>query len=561
MIPAGVAWLVTIVLLSFPAWMLASSILAWVGAFGFIALGRLTGKPWLVVGALSCAAAALLATAASSQSDARRPEFLAKSQSISSATVVTTQTAVPSSRFFAATVVLAGDRTVSVPVLVFGAALTRRTEIGTSLRLSGSLIATDPNDEVSYLVFARGETRVIAPPPWYLSWANGLRAGLAGAATSLPGDGGALLPGLAIGDTTAVSPTLNANMKAASLTHLTAVSGANCAVVIGLILLVGQAIGLSRGVRIAAALAVLVGFVVLVTPQPSVLRSAIMAALVLGALARGRPASGLPVVGITVIALLAYDPWLAVDYGFALSVLATAGLMTMTAPISRLLEEFLPRWLAISVAVPLAAQLACQPVLVLLNPSLPLYGVIANSLAEPASPVATVIGLLACVSLPVVPPVGHVLTAIAWVPSAWIAAVATFFSGLPGARLPWAGGFVGALSLAAVTVALLVVMFARVSRRHRIVIAGAAGILLIGTLGAAAAIPGLGVAPAATRSDAADTLVTIIRSTGRGRCGGTGIEDRAVHPAVGVAPDSSRADRSRLGHGRLPRGSRDPDPA
>lgn len=265
---------------------------------------------------------------------------------------------------------------------------------------------------------------------------------------------------------------------------------------IGLILLVGKALGLGRGVRVAAAFAVLVGFVVLVTPQPSVLRSAIMATLVLGALAGGRPVKGLPVVGVTVLAMLALDPWLAVDYGFALSVLATAGLMALTSPIARRLEIILPRWLALLVAVPLAAQLACQPVLILLNPSLPLYGVLANSLAEPASPIATVLGLASCVALPIVPAAGHVLAAIAWLPSAWIAAVATFFAGMPGARLPWPGGFVGAIALAAATALLLLAILTVLSSRTRVVIAGAAVLLLVVMFLLTILFPGIGVGSA-----------------------------------------------------------------
>jgi competence protein ComEC len=507
-IPAAAAWVAAIALLPFPAAMVPVAVGGWVAALGLVVLvvvlvrigghgdSRSRSHGALVGAAVSCAAIALVATAAAATSEARRPAVLAHIRSIASATIVTTQTAVHTSKYFAGTITRVGGEAVSVPVLVFGGAPASRTEIGTSLELSGSLIATEPSDEESYLVFARGPGRVIAPPPWYLSWANGLRAGLAKDATSLPGDGGALLPGLAIGDTVALSPALSAAMKTSSLSHLTAVSGANCAVVIGLILLVGRALGFGRGVRVAAAFAVLVGFVVLVTPQPSVLRSAIMAALVLGALAGGRPVNGLPVVGVTVIAMLAFDPWLAIDFGFALSVLATAGLMALTSPIARRLERFLPGWLALLVAVPLAAQLACQPVLILLNPTLPLYGVLANSLAEPASPVATVLGLVACVTLPLIAPLGQALAAIAWLPSAWIAAVATFFAQLPGARLPWPGGFAGAAALATVTGLLLVAALGTAPRRGRAAIAGAAIVLACAMFAITAVFPGIGVTPA-----------------------------------------------------------------
>jgi competence protein ComEC len=480
-VPAAAAWVAAILFLPLPVWILPVALGAWGVAVLFVVLARITRRPLLVVAAVAAAAIALVATSALATAPARRPAVLAHgSHQLTAAWVVTTQTVTTSSEYFAATLVRSDGRRMSVPVLVFDGNPARRVEIGTTLRVSGSLQATSPADETSFLVFARAPAEVVAPPPWYLSWANGLRAGFAGAATGLPGDGGALLPGLAIGDTTAVSPALNSEMKTSSLSHLTAVSGANCAVIIGLILLAGKAMGLGRGLRIAVALVVLILFVVLVTPQPSVLRSALMASLVLVALARGRPISGLPVVGLSVIVLLTIDPWLAVNYGFALSVLATAGLMVLAGPLARRLERWLPRWLALMIAVPLAAQLACQPVLLLLNPTLPLYGVLANTLAEPASPAATVLGLAACVILPVAPPVGHALAAIAWLPSAWIAAVASFFAGLPLARVPWAGGALGVVALVVVTALVLALLLGRVGRRGRgILLASLATVVVV----------------------------------------------------------------------------------
>jgi competence protein ComEC len=480
-VPACVGWAAAILILPFPAAVLPVAVTAWATGVALLALAHFARRPLLVVLAVCAVAIALVSTSAFVRMDARQPpSLLHGSHQLVNATIVTTQTVTHGTKYFNATLTRAGDTTMAVPVMVFDGSPVRRTEIGSALVVSGSLTAAAPEDDVAFLVFARTPARIVAKPAWYLAWANGLRSGLAWASTALPGDGGALLPGLAIGDTVAVSPSLSSDMKTSSLSHLTAVSGANCAVVIGLILLAGRAAGLRRGLRVAAAFVVLVGFVVLVTPEPSVLRAAVMAALVLAALARGRPIRGITVVGVAVIALLTVDPWLCRNYGFALSVLATAGLMVLSGPIARLLARWLPRWIAVLVAVPVAAQLACQPVLILLNPSLPLYGVLANTLAEPASPAATVLGLAACIILPFAPPLGHVLTAIAWVPSAWIAAVARFFAGLPGARLPWFGGAVGAVVLALVTGILLVLVLAPLGRRARRVLALALAIIVVG---------------------------------------------------------------------------------
>ena len=256
-------------------------------------------------------------------------------------------------------------------------------------------------------------------------------------------------------------------------------SGANCAVVIALVMLAGAAVGLPRAWRVGLSVIVLVGFVVLVTPEPSVLRAAVMAALVLAALARGRPVHGIPILALASLVLLATDPWLSHSYGFILSVLATGGLLMFAAPLTRLLSRWIPLWLAAVLSIPLAAQLACQPVLILLNPSIPTYGVVANVLAEPAAPVATVLGLIACVLLPILPAVGQFAAALAWLPAAWIAAVATFFAQLPGGALPWAHGALGVASIAVITVLFLTVLLVQRGRPCRRVASFALAFVLV----------------------------------------------------------------------------------
>ena len=72
-------------------------------------------------------------------------------------------------------------------------------------------------------------------------------------------------------------------------------------------------------VRVVAALVALAGFVVLVTPEASVVRAGAMAVVVLVAIAVGRPGGGVAALSLAVIGLLVVDPWLARDYGFALS--------------------------------------------------------------------------------------------------------------------------------------------------------------------------------------------------------------------------------------------------
>ncbi|MFD0995698.1 ComEC/Rec2 family competence protein [Pseudoclavibacter chungangensis] len=376
---------------------------------------------------------------------------------------------------------------IEAPVLVFGTiepnADGGAPGIGSSVAVEGRLRATDPGDDVSALLFADATALVRAPPGGLLAGTDTLRTRFVGAASALPGVGGALLPGLAVGDTRGVPTALDADMKTSSLAHLTAVSGSNCAIVVAAVLLVGRALGVRRGIRVAAAALALAVFVLLVTPEGSVVRAAVMASVVLAAGSFGRRPAGVPLLALAVIVLLAVDPGLARDAGFALSVSATAGLVVVAGPLAERLTRVVPRPVAAAIAVPVAAQLCCQPVLLLLEPSVPVYGVVANLLAAPAAPIATVLGLLACLVGGASPAVAAPVLWLAWLPAQWIGMVATAVASWPGASWPWLPGVAGAVSFAALLlgVAALVGTRAREAplRRLRLAVGGITVLVLV----------------------------------------------------------------------------------
>jgi competence protein ComEC len=505
LLPAALAaWLAAGIGVGLPGWGDAVLVLGCAAAAvgsAFLARGL---RSVLALTAIALVAGALAGAAVVAQTPGRAPPVLEEAaRSGRTVGLRLEATSLPIAGRVTATalgVTVGGETTTtSTPVLLMGEPEDHaldRVRIGEILRVDATVRAGDTGDTVAYLVFPRGSPIVTAPPPRLLRAADRVRVALVRATAALPGDGGDLLPGLAIGDTAQVSPALSAEMKASSLTHLTAVSGANCAIVVGLVLGAASAVGLPRMARLAAALIALVGFVVLVTPQGSVIRAAVMAAVALAAVALGRAGRGLPLLCVAVIVLLTTDPWLARDYGFALSALATGGLLLLARPIARAIARVLPSRLAMLLAVPIAAQLACQPVILLLNPALPVYGIAANLLAEPAAPLVTVVGLAACAAAPLLPALASAIGWVAWLPASWIAAVARFFAHLPGAQSPWPPGLVGILLLVAVTVvALLATLGGPPAGLRRV----ARAVLVIGTVGYLASVAGIHVVTVAGR--------------------------------------------------------------
>ena len=135
------------------------------------------------------------------------------------------------------------------------------------------------------------------------------------------------------------------------------------------------------------------GFVLLARTEPSVLRAAVMGAVGLVAMGANGRQRGSRALGVAVVVLLLVDPPLATSMGFALSVLATAGILLLAPGWRDALCRWLPRWLAEAVAVPAAAQLACTPLVAAISGQVSLVAVAANLVVAPAVGPATVLGL------------------------------------------------------------------------------------------------------------------------------------------------------------------------
>ncbi|PYI67401.1 competence protein ComEC [Arthrobacter livingstonensis] len=275
-----------------------------------------------------------------------------------------------------------------------------------------------------------------------------------------------LLPGMVMGDRSASPPGLEESMKAVGLTHLTAVSGANCTLVLAALMLGLRSLHAPRAAATAAAVLGLAGFVAVVGPDPSVLRAAVMGGIGCLAMLSGRPKRVGALLSASIVVLLAADPWLALDYAFILSVLATLGLHLVGRRCARWLGVWMPAWLAQAVAIPLAAQLFCAPVIVLLQPRLALYTVPANMAAAPVVALVTTVGTLGMVASPVLPGLAVLCAGAAGTGAWWVAGVARRMSALPASSLPWPEGAKGLVLMSLMNAAVLGALVALVERQR-----------------------------------------------------------------------------------------------
>jgi len=344
------------------------------------------------------------------------------------------------------------QRSLRAPVLVIGGGAWLDVPLGADVATSGRLAPAD-DDLAGVLVAARDPDLVAEPDVWWRA-AGAVRRSIRDSVAGRPIEQRALVPALVDGDDAELPEDLERDFRITGLTHLTAVSGTNLTLVVGFLLVLARWSGVRRRWLYVVGAVGIAGFVLIARTEPSVLRAAVMGAvglLAMGANGRHRALRGL---GVALVLLLLIQPGLAVSAGFALSVLATAGIVILGPGWRDALMRWLPRWLAEAIAVPAAAQLACTPVVAAISGQVSLVAVAANLAVAPVVGPATVLGLAGGLVGLVVPPFGRLLGGGAGWCVAWIATVAGRGADLPAAAVGWGTGVLALATLTALTVLL-----------------------------------------------------------------------------------------------------------
>ena len=318
---------------------------------------------------------------------------------------------------------------------------------GSTAKLSGATIFPAP----AYGAGSNTATRP-AEEPYLSTLKEQLRTR---ALDTLGTESAALVLGTAYGDDSLMSSTAREEYKLSGLSHITAVSGANIAIVFlgayRLVLAVrpyrfasayllfrswmqwlrGRGTARSRRpahsqqsaypqqptppnahalpplvhrlstlaiphrVMVLCGVAAVLAYAMLLDSEGSVIRSLAMGLLGAYAMLRGSGRQSLAALQTTVLTCLLAAPHLAVDMGFALSVTATSALILLGPPLIRLLMRVMPVFCAEMLAAPIVASLWCTPLILAMSGKVPLYSVPANLIAAPLAPLSMLAGLAA----------------------------------------------------------------------------------------------------------------------------------------------------------------------
>jgi competence protein ComEC len=287
------------------------------------------------------------------------------------------------------------------------------------------------------VILRRPWLEAYAPPTSLLLRASeAVRAAARGSArASLPPEPAGLLVGMALGDTSLLSPAGARAFKDAGLSHLLAASGENLAVLLAAGLGLAVALGADRPLLAAIGGLLTGAFALLTRWEPSVLRASVMAVLVLAGVATGRGPGGRRALCLAVTFLLLASPSLAGTLGFQLSVAATAGVLWLGPPLARLLPRWLPWPVRSAVGFTLGAQAAALPAVALALGQLSLAGLPANLLALPLATPPMLLGVVAALTAPTLAPLASIACHLAAPFLAALLAVAQAAAHLPGGTI------------------------------------------------------------------------------------------------------------------------------
>lgn len=276
-------------------------------------------------------------------------------------------------------------------------------QLGDLLRLEVKLSRLDPADPFDARLARRGMAAKavgLAPPEVLAHTSNPLLAAsnffrsrmLSASEAALKPNQSALLAGLVIGDERKITPQVEEDFRASGLSHLTAVSGANLAMVLAPLALLLAFLGVPRRTGIVLGLVAVVLFTVVTRWEPSVLRAAVMASVGLAAFLFGRLSTPSHAFGLAFLGLVAFNPALLWSAGFQLSFAATAGILWLRPPLIARLTT-VPKPLAEALAIGIAAQIAVFPLIALQFGRISVASVPANLAAFTLVAPITILGL------------------------------------------------------------------------------------------------------------------------------------------------------------------------
>ncbi len=190
-----------------------------------------------------------------------------------------------------------------------------------------------------------------------------------------------------------IPPAWIENFSVLGIIHILSVSGAHIAVVSSFVLIVCRLLRLRGVLQFIVVTSVISGYALMAGMTPPVIRAVVMGMATFGALSFHRQRDARNALSLVAVGMLAYEPALIFDISYQLSFASTAGIIYLVPKLEERMAR-LPRWMASSIGVTIAAQLATVPFIVWYFHRISLSSVIANLMIVPFLEITMVLGLV-----------------------------------------------------------------------------------------------------------------------------------------------------------------------
>ncbi len=221
---------------------------------------------------------------------------------------------------------------------------------------------------------------------------------------------------------------VNDAYRSAGIVHLITVSGLHITFLSGLIAWILKKLRVNRFVNFSVITIILLLYSYICGYAPSVVRATIMGICFNLSLVFGREYDGLNSLSVAGILTLLISPLTAYDVGFQMSYACVGAILLIARPITELFKKFLPRSVAGTLAVSVAAQIGVLPFLASFFSTFNLLSVFANLLIIPFFSVLFPLLVVLVVVTLLIPPIAPILKVGEWGFTA-IEYVARFFAG------------------------------------------------------------------------------------------------------------------------------------
>ncbi|HEC61868.1 MAG TPA: ComEC/Rec2 family competence protein [bacterium] len=306
--------------------------------------------------------------------------------------------------------------------------------LGQGIEVEANLRISEKPGRDHFICWSKADqVRTVGYESPLLAWRAGVRHRINGTLAELDLPVAALLSALILGDRSDLGGAVYTRFRESGSLHLLALSGLHVGVIYFLALVVFAFLP-GKKTRVVIATALILIFLFIAGPKPSLLRAVMMLCLGTAALMLDRNIDSLHILALSAVLILLFDPHSLFTLSFQLSFMALLGIVLVGPAAARFSRRLLPPRIGQPLSYAFAAQLATAPLLLSRFGLIYPIGILASLVLLPLVTLFIWLGLLFLIFFTIVPgPLSMLLSALYTL----IDKIVEIGALAPGLRMAW----------------------------------------------------------------------------------------------------------------------------